>query len=214
MQSRTAVTMSCATSSPPATWRAARRISWTSGPGHSLSCTPREQAERYLARLSTQHDDGWRSQRTAFAPPPGNHRAAGRPGGRADTGGCTLNSTAHVKLQRLAKPGNDREMQASKPSSARPSRTGPGRVRRTAGARPVRGRQSRGVLAPPCSGTFACGYSDTHSLAAKHARLHRGLRLPLCRGPRLPMDTLSECGRAKRRRRPIVSVRNWLDQMS
>jgi hypothetical protein len=29
----------------------------------------REQAERYLARLSIQHDDGWRSQRPAFAPP-------------------------------------------------------------------------------------------------------------------------------------------------
>jgi hypothetical protein len=36
----------------------------------------REQAERYLPRLSIQHD-GWRSQRTAFAPPPGT---TGRPG--------------------------------------------------------------------------------------------------------------------------------------
>jgi hypothetical protein len=92
--------MSCATSSPPATWRAARRISWTSGPGHSLSCTPASKR----SGISPGYQSSTTTAGARSAPPsacPGNHRAAG-----AYTGGCTLNSTAHVKCGEL--PGHVR----------------------------------------------------------------------------------------------------------
>jgi hypothetical protein len=172
-----------------------------------LSCTPASKR----SGISPGYQSSTTTAGTRSAPPsprPGNQWAAG-----ADTGGCTLNSTAHVKCGEL--PGHVRCEDGSPEASLRRLVAGP--LRRRAS------RQRRGRLNPEppqaCAAgriallawrrfpgsvltcrfvAFLCSYtpvaawylaaksagtrphvshhasmwySDTHSLAAKHARL-------------------------------------------